>query len=101
MHPAHITILVVNILCGVFAYIGLFLFRDSLGQLGGISVHVGYFANLIAIVVSFVLIILLAIRFVSGKHRDLLSDNWLGIINGIFVVVFWVFAFVIWEAKGI
>ncbi len=100
MHPIHVAISVFNILCGVLAYIGLYIFQDSLSQLGAASVHVGYFANLIAIAVSFVLVVLLVIRYFSGNYRGFLSKNWLGIFNGISVVLFWTITFSIWEAKG-
>jgi hypothetical protein len=87
MNPYHIFISIINILCGVAAIVGWkYEFRGLLP----LAVYVGYFANLIAVAVAFVLLVLLLVRVPSGKARSLLSDSWLGILNGFVVVVAWV-----------
>ena len=86
MHPWHLIVSVVNILCGISAYLGIYVFEEYLGQIGGIMVIFGYFANLIALIISFVLIIVLTARAFKHKHRPFFSNNWLGIFNGLFVI---------------
>ena len=88
MQPWHLIVSVVNILCGITAYLGIYVFEEYLGQIGEIMVIFGYFANLIALIISFVLIIVLTARALKHKHRPFFSNNWLGIFNGLFVILF-------------
>jgi hypothetical protein len=86
MNPYHIFISIINILCGIAAIVG---WKYEIRGLLPLAVYVGYFANLIAVVVSLVLIVLLITRVPSGKAKELLSTSWLGFLNGFVVVVAW------------
>ena len=86
MNPYHVFVSVINILCGVATIVG---WKYEIRGLLPLAVYVGYFANLIAVAVAFVLIVLLLARVPSGKARSLLSSSWLGFLNGFVVAVAW------------
>ena len=92
MHPFHISISVINLLCGLavaLAYTTNFHREDLLG----FGIFVGYFANLLAVVISIVLFVILIVRYIKGQGKPFIARNWLGIFNGVFVLLFWPVAF--------
>jgi hypothetical protein len=92
MHPLHVTISVLNVVCLTSALIGYFA-RNTAALTFGI--FVGYWANALAILVAFVVALLLAIRFRSGGAPSTFRTSWLGLANGAFVLLFWSVAFAV------
>lgn len=78
-----------NLACGVAA---LFLLASSPGPrpaLATFAVFGGYWANLLAVLVTLVLAAMLAVRAAGGGARPLFARHWLGVFNGACVVFFW------------
>jgi uncharacterized membrane protein len=90
MHPAHVAVSMVNLICGFAALLLLFFTNGTpLHTLASFAVVVGYVANLLAVAIALVLLVVLAVRFVNGQAQALLKSQWLGLFNGTFVVAFW------------
>lgn len=90
MHPVHIVVSVVNAICGV-AFILLLVLSDGslLHTLAAFAVVFGYFANLLAVIITLALLIVLGIRAAQGQGKAYLSHQWLGFLNGSLVSAFW------------
>ncbi len=86
MNIFHITVSVANLTCGIAALLGWKLGIPALLNLG---VFFGYWANLLAAVTAFFIVVLLIVRAFSGKTRQLLASSWLGLLNGFVVLMFW------------
>ena len=90
MQPVHVVVSVVNIICGIAAILLFVLANGSpLHTLAAFAVVLGYFANLLAVVITLALLIVLGVRAVQGQGKGYLSRHWLGFFNGSFVVAFW------------
>jgi hypothetical protein len=90
MHPAHVAVSVVNLICGAAAVL-LFVLTPGrdLHTLFAFAVVGGYIANTLAVGITAVLIIVLLIRAARGQGRSFVAKQWLGLFNGSFVVAFW------------
>ncbi len=88
MHKFHIIVSVVNIIAGALAAIG-FLFDFTIPLVVGMAL--GVYANLFAILVSIIVLVMFLVKIPLKKHKEFLASSWLGLLNGISVVVFWVF----------
>lgn len=55
---------------------------------------VGYFVALVAVLSAFVVAVLLGIRSFSGNASTLFKQSWLGLVNGLLVVIPFVAALV-------
>lgn len=87
MNPLHVTLSALNLLCLAAALVGITAHIPSALAFG---VFVGYFANLLAVVVAIGVVILLAVRAWSGRWRRLFESSWLGLVNGAVVLLAWV-----------
>lgn len=94
MNPLHVVVAAFNLLC-LLALVGALVLgagsvRESLLSLAAVG---GYFANLVALLVSAILLVLLVIRAFSRGARSTLRAHWLGIVNGEVVILAWVLYF--------
>lgn len=87
MHPGHITISALMLLSAAGLLAGLHYQQPGLVALGTMA---GWLFSVVAIVVGFVVIVLIAVRAYSGKAMPLLRQSWLGVLNGFAaILVFW------------
>ena len=89
MDRFHFVVTAAFVLCGVGVLIGLVW---NMPGLTALSVVLGWALSLTAVAVAAVLIILLAYRSLSGTARPLLRRSWLGLVNAVLAVGFWVYA---------
>ena len=87
MHPGHIAISGVCLLCGVSAVVGYFIPATNLLGLG---VFFGYWATLSAIVIGIFVAGFLFDRAREGKAREFIRKSWLGLANAAVALSFWV-----------
>jgi hypothetical protein len=87
MHAAHIAIAVFMGLCGLGALLAL---SGTAPKLLGISMFMGWWATVGAMVVAVVLAVVLTARISEGKGGAFIQRSWLGFANGIVAFVFWV-----------
>ena len=59
----------------------------------GFGIFFGYFANIFAVVISIIVFSILIVRHFKGQGKLFFDCNWLGIFNGVFVIVFWIAVF--------
>ena len=91
MRKFHIFISALNLAC-VFSFILLFLtdgdstFRSVLSL---ISVIGGPIANLVAVIISFIVLLRYLIRLSQGNAKQFIKHEWLGVFNGAFVLLCW------------
>lgn len=97
MNPWHVTLSGFNLLCLAAAIVGINAHVPSALAFG---VFVGYFANLLAVVVAIGVLILLAVRARSGRWRRLFESSWLGVLNGAVVLLAWVGLFAVGKLPG-
>ena len=90
MSPLHIFISIWNLICG-FAFILLISTSGNTAFREAISLIVvsGYFANILAVIVTFVLFVSYLIRLAKGSSEQFIKNEWLGFFNGMFVVFCW------------
>jgi hypothetical protein len=87
MQAAHLAITVFMGLCGLGALLAL---SGTAPRLIGISMFMGWWATVVAMVVALVLAVLLAARISKGQGRSFVRHSWLGFANGIVAFFFWV-----------
>jgi hypothetical protein len=87
MHAAHVAIAVFMGLCGLGALLAL---SGTAPKLIGISMFMGWWATVGAMVVAVVLAVVLAARISQGKGEAFIRRSWLGFANGIVAFAFWV-----------
>ena len=87
MNLFHISISVINIICGISALAGYIYEVIPLLSYG---IFFGYFANLFAVLISLYLVVLFIIRIKTGREKELFSTEWLGFTNGAIVLLVWV-----------
>lgn len=91
MRKFHIFISALNLAC-VFSFTLLFLtdgdstFRKVLSL---ISVIGGPSANLVAVIISFIVLVRYFIRLSQGNAKQFIKYEWLGVFNGVFVLLCW------------
>lgn len=87
MHRAHVTISVLLVLSAAALFAGVHYRQPDMVVLGTMA---GWLFSVVAVMVAFVLTVLTVVRAFSGKAMALLSQSWLGVLNGIAaVLVFW------------
>jgi hypothetical protein len=100
MHPFHIFVSAFNIVVGalfasliwVCPLMPICISREH-PTWAAFSVFGGYCANALAIFVSAVVVIMYLVGVSNGQARLVLQRHWLGVFNGLFVIVFWVLLF--------
>ena len=92
MRKAHVVISIANLVVLAAFIIGTTMDLPNLFMFGVIG---GYFANVVAIVVAFLLVLIVAIRVPSGTALNTFRRQWLGIANGAAVVAIWSIYFVV------
>ena len=98
MHPVHIAVSILNLVCGAAAVLLFVLPKETtLHTLAAFAVVGGYFANILAVAITLALVIVLAVRTARGQGRAYLSKQWLGLFNGSFVVIFWGSLLLYWK----
>lgn len=90
MNFLHVSVSAINLLCLSAAVVGTVAHSPNALTFG---VVLGYFANLLAVLIAFVLLILFAIRTLKGKADGFLKSSWLGLANGGAVILAWVLFF--------
>jgi hypothetical protein len=80
MHPFHIGVSVAMALCGVGALIGYF---HPSSNLLGISVFLGWWVTVAAMLIAFAIAVVLVFRFLAKNAHGILLHSWLGLINGV------------------
>jgi hypothetical protein len=94
MKTLHVCVAAFNLLClGAMAsafVVGGGSVKESLTAFAVVG---GYFANLFALLVSAILLILLSIRAFSHRANSTLRAHWLGIANGGVVIFAWAVLF--------
>ena len=94
MHRFHIVVSAVNIVAGLS--LALLLWVRPEGEhpaWAAFTVVGGYFANALAVLVLLIVGVLLVVRSVNGDARSFLNRHWLGLLNGLFVIGFWIALF--------
>ena len=86
MHPGHIAVSAVCLLCGLSAVVGYLV--PSPGLLGS-GVFFGYWATLAAIVIAIFVAGLLLDRARKGQAQPFIRRSWLGLANGGVALMFW------------
>ncbi len=86
MHPFHIFLSVFNLCCATLlmsdkTYIVEFAF---IGEIIG---------NSLAVITLFLLLPLLSMRFYNRAHHQFLKQHSLGLFNGVFIILFWIYIF--------
>jgi hypothetical protein len=87
MHAAHIAMTAFMALCGLGAILA---FLGIAPALIGISMFMGWWATMGAMLIAIVLAVVLADRALKGKARSFMQHSWLGLTNGAVALVFWV-----------
>lgn len=96
MNLLHISIAAFNLLCLLALVSSFVLGAGTLREnLASFAVFGGYAANLLALLVSAVLLILVGTRALSGRGIFTVRKHWLGVVNGAVVVSAWVVYFAI------
>ena len=91
MRKVHIFISALNLTCA-FSFILLFLtegnstFRKVLSL---ISVIGGPIANLVAVIISLIVLVRYFIQLAQGDTQQFIKYEWLGVFNGAFVLFCW------------
>ena len=80
MHPLHIGVSVAMAICGIGALIGYY--RPG-SNLLGISVFLGWWVTVGAMLIAFVIAMLAIYRSLTGASRSYLLRSWLGLLNGV------------------
>jgi hypothetical protein len=94
MKPLHIGVAAFNLLCLLALVSAFILATDTLREgLASFAVVGGYVANLLALLVSAVLLILLVTRAFSGRAFSTFREHWLGVTNGVVVLLAWALFF--------
>lgn len=90
MKPLYVGVAALNLLCLAALVIGFALDTGS-AKAGLLSCAVagGYFANLVAVLVSAFLIVVVVLRGLTGQAGTTLRANWLGVASGVVVVLAW------------
>jgi hypothetical protein len=80
MHPFHIGVSVVLAVCGVGALIGYYQPHTNLL---GISVFLGWWVTVAAMLIAFAIAVVLIFRSLTKNARGILVHSWLGLLNGV------------------
>lgn len=86
MHPFHVGVSLANLLALSSALIGASWEFPSVLATG---IVLGYVTNLLALVVAVAVAVFLCVRAPSGRARQAFRSSWLGLLNGVVVVLAW------------
>lgn len=90
MHPVHIFISIVNILCLIAVAMTFSGHAGSHAEaLVTYGVFFGYFANSAAIISAALVLLLVLIRIIRRSSTNSLKRHWLGLANGGVVLLFY------------
>ena len=90
MNRFHLVVSAVNIVAGLSFALLLWVRPEGEHPVwASFSVVGGYIANVFAVLVAVVVGILLVVRTLKGEARPFLKRHWLGLFNGLFVLLFW------------
>jgi len=89
MPTNHKLISIWNIISLLIFTIGFILPKNIASYFFLVGMVSGYFANLIAIIITLLLSILYFIAYFDKKHKIFFYKHKLGFINGLFVILFW------------
>jgi hypothetical protein len=90
MKPFYVGVAALNLVC-LAALVVAFALGTGSAKAGLLSFAVvgGYFANLMAVLVSAFLIVVVVLRGRTGQAGTTLRANWLGVASGAVVVLAW------------
>jgi hypothetical protein len=86
MHPTHVTISAVCLLCGALAVVGLSYQMPAMAVTG---VYIGYFATIGAILVGLFIGGSAAARALSSAAKPYLARHWLALLNAVVSIAFY------------